>query len=146
MKPGVELDNEVALKVMGWTDPHTHEGELMMLPPTCSSPYQPAPPYSTNLVAAWDVVENLRARGYSIKVSSYPTTRKWLKPPYKGAPSREWELVLGTPYYQTTICKQIIENTDVTQLWVVWSDAEGETPQHSICLAALEALHREDTR
>lgn len=145
MNPGRELDAQVAAKIMGIEKVHFKERTkdsdwIGIRPDERGRGFLPLKHYSTDISEAWEVVEQLRAREMSVDVHAYPVTRKWLKPPYKGAPAKEWKLLLGSTFYQCTICWMIAEGVHE---WVVICDPEGVTPAHAICLAALEVSERE---
>lgn len=94
------------------------------------------PEYSTDISAAWEVVEILRSKGFSVDVCSYPEERLWLKPPYDKAPADEWILTKCEFYYQCRISRFEIEYGG----WVGAADPTAKTAAHAICLAALEVL------
>lgn len=144
MDPGRELDALVASKIMGVEKVHFKERTsdsdwIGIRPDERGRGFLPLKYYSTDIADAWEVVEQLRSRDMSADIHAYPATRKWLKPPYKGAPVKEWELLLGSTFYQCTICTMLGEGIHE---WVVICDPEGVTPAHAICLAALEAQRR----
>jgi hypothetical protein len=67
MEAGRELDRLVAEKVMGWTDLWEGEGYVMAYPPNeqamgIDGERAPVPPYSTDIAAAWQVVERMTDR------------------------------------------------------------------------------------
>jgi hypothetical protein len=105
------LDALVAVKVMGWTcDP-----DLGWYSPDGYFTGQPFPPlYSSNIEAAWEVVEkldllgpkNIRQYGRVCYYLSHPEDKRW----------------------------QIGDDRDMS--WTV----EAETAPHVICLAALKAV------
>lgn len=60
MKAGRELDALVAEKVMGWqdiTDEHWGVPPGAMGDSWAASPFEPAPPYSTDITAAWQIMD-----------------------------------------------------------------------------------------
>jgi len=77
MKPGKELDNMVAREIFGlekcensFCDQyHLEDGTSIY-----------APKYSVDIRAAWDVVNELKRRGFSITVSRHPAfTSVWIQ-------------------------------------------------------------------
>jgi hypothetical protein len=66
MQPGRELDALVAEKVMGWAELWTDSKNYMAYPP-CEQKFtigeaerHPVWPYSTDIAAAWEVVEKIK--------------------------------------------------------------------------------------
>jgi hypothetical protein len=109
-KPSRELDTLVAETVMGWKDSMIHEGEWCALDPVDPSVFQPPPPYSTDIAAAWTVVEKLSQVNFLIQ------TRTFNNQPHQ------------------SMCL-ILKDVDAD----VWITAVGEHMPHAICLAALKA-------
>lgn len=84
LKPGRELDALIAEKVMGWT-------EIDLDPAKRSNSYNYGfginpvhgienafPNYSTDIAAAWPIVEMFKERGdYKIEISAYPKDSCW---------------------------------------------------------------------
>lgn len=88
MKPGCELDALVAEKVMGWTSSVVPFGEHKM--PLIGNPklqdnehyllaanVSPYPPYSTDISAAWEVVEILRVKERALILEYLIGVKKW---------------------------------------------------------------------
>jgi hypothetical protein len=71
---GRELDALVAERVMGWVqeEPQPHPVNSFAIY------FGGPPPYSTDIAAAWQVVERMREQEYSIALDS----DTWLKHPY----------------------------------------------------------------
>lgn len=98
MKPGRELDALVAEKVMGWKKDRVRVGRnsgdgttfwtidalrfgdrIHALEPHDQPLNVPGlPPYSTDIAAAWEVVDNMRARNLEFEISSAPHRLPWL--------------------------------------------------------------------
>lgn len=107
MKAGREMDALVAEKVMGWTDRH---GEFAIPPDT--SPHRGAirympekvPPYSTDISAAWQVVEKLWELKYCVIMKNFPNfdclhdwvviIEQYREEPYTKAVARHYEKAL----------------------------------------------------
>ena len=94
------------------------------------------PGYSINMKDAWDVVEKLRQKGFTVDVHAYPENREWLEPPYGGAPAKEWVLKKDKLHYQCSLSQY---HEDIAA-WISFADPCGESPAHAICLAALSTL------
>lgn len=119
MNPGRELDALIAQKVFGFKlidqaqlgrkDKWYWHGEATVL----------VPPYSSHIVAAWQVVEKLKiikAPDYTDELNDMPIFVRFL--PYEG----KWEAGWARSYYQQAyLC-------------------EADTAPHAICLAALKAM------
>lgn len=121
---GRALDIAIAEKVMGvprrairvkgsteyvtvWSDsPWFHDGQQLK---TALQEYGKPRPYSTEIAAAWTIVEKLKAVGYEISVHN-----SW---PYNDG--RRWA------------CDVITKGDG-------WKSAQAETPSEAICLAALK--------
>lgn len=95
MKPGRELDALIAEKVFGWSwskekhrvaDPEGWSVRNLLIPPNCDwilSTYDlepgmnsvniPVPSYSTDIAAAWKVVEKLREKDMDLQLHSFRT-------------------------------------------------------------------------
>lgn len=133
LPPGRELDALVAQKVMGvqieWV---TAQGQK--IPTIMGQPFY-IKPYSTSIADAWLVVEKLKDMGFSIDVSAFPSNRKWLEPPYRGAHAQEWTLTKSV-HYQCDISRY----EETIEMWTCHCDADSDTPSHTICLAALKAV------
>jgi hypothetical protein len=120
--PGRELDTLVA-KVEGWTwderqavSPRGSKYSRLALDPWWWLPF-----YSTNIAAAFQVMEKLHASGYVVilsNTSDSPEDSKWSMSIYKSWKGR-WTEQKPTALAQET----------------------GDTAAHVICLAALKALH-----
>lgn len=74
MAAGGDLDAAIAEKVMGWTALFQVDGNGLWAGLSDGSE-RPAyvPSYSTDIAAAWQVVENLRARGCEFSLSERAT-------------------------------------------------------------------------
>lgn len=94
------------------------------------------PNYSTNIEAAFIVVEKMREMGYTVEISSYPDKRLWLEPPYEGARAMDWVLKVNQLHYQCRVWKY---HEDV-RAWIIVCDPCAASIPQSICLAALETL------
>ena len=78
-----ELDALVAEKVMGWTDIWTDGDYFMAYPPHEQRIMQkmgvgyaeryPIPNYSSEISAAWEVVEKMRQEGLTVTITTPPT-------------------------------------------------------------------------
>jgi hypothetical protein len=123
-KPGRELDALIAEKVFKNLEP------MDVVP-------LHIPHYSTDIAAAWLVVEKLRELNFSSDVSSYPTSRKWLKPPHEGALASSWTLQTTKECYQCCITRYEVDFGG----WIVVCDPVADTAPHAICLAALKAMN-----
>lgn len=131
MKPGRELDARIAEKLMGWTEiKKSPLGYAMgdeysgISPNEQASPYtgfkprMNIPRYSTEIAAAWLVIEMLTSRGWDVIVG-FNECRKWscvLRLKLTGA-----------------------NEGHATQLDV----CDQETAPHSISLAALKTIEQE---
>lgn len=120
---GRELDALIAEKVMGWENVHKHGSRLVGIPPT--QPGIPVclaggeiPPYSTDIAAAWEVVEKLQKDNPFWKTSNYEGWMNFNLGPTTGNDGFGWYANFGD---SNTI-------------------AYGKTAPHAICLAALKAL------
>lgn len=109
MKPGRELDALVAEKVMGLTSSEVEIHRQFWLDGCFSN----LPHYSTDIAAAWEVVEKLTSKKqphFQLSLcDSYTENPKWCA-----------EFDLDRPF------KRVI--------------AKAETAPHAICLAALKAV------
>jgi hypothetical protein len=138
MKAGHELDASIAEKVMGWrllnkmTNPTT---AVAGLPPGISDDgkveFQPIPHYSTDIAAAWEVVEILREE-WDIKIDSYHGWGKSYNPD-EGPNKVPWKK-LGKNW----ACS-IRPLKDPDHEEKVWNTEVEDTAPHAICLAALKA-------
>jgi hypothetical protein len=106
MSPGLELDILVAEKVMGFRD--TDAGQYFSA--------SAVPPYSTDIAAAWQVVEKLALQ--NIRIELMPTMAGYAVDFIKYDPTQEF-----TPW------------TEISNSYV-----EAEQAPHAICLAALKAV------
>lgn len=133
MQASRELDALVAEKVMGYTlrfaakawtdadwmgsDTPTETNVMAIYAPFEQFPRSGAfdksiPHYSTDIAAAWEVVEKLYERGLCVGVSTL----------------HEWK----------TKCECSVYYADMAQRMV--ANADADTAPHAICLAALKAL------
>ncbi len=125
LKPGRELDALIAEKVMGGgsnTMVGNYEGYDSMSgrddPPSVL--WSSAPKnYSTDIAAAWEVVEKLKSQ-------------EWERDSYKDA-------VTGL---QITLSENEVRIMD--QHWNTWEASSGESIAHSICLAALKVVEQKE--
>lgn len=114
MNAGKELDALVYVKVMGF--------ELMTFERTQGQePYPPTgvgfkivPRYSTEIIAAWQIVDKL-------------------------APSLKLELVPTSEGYQASFLKYSPDKDELTP-WIGGPVADAKEAPHAICLAALKAV------
>lgn len=95
--------------------------------------------YSENMEDTQELIEKLTSLEFSVDVSSYPKSRKWLTPPYKNAKVSEWVMTEGRHPYQCTICEYDLS----LDAWIVVCDETANTPSEAVCLAALKAMRRE---
>jgi hypothetical protein len=129
MNAGRELDALVAEKVMGWKpDPARCRlcgwplSDGMCTPDNCSLrplpivPYDIPPDYSTDIAAAWQVVEHLRERDI------------WLD-----SLEQKWESEMT----------RVIFGWRDPERGALFAQEMGDTPAHAICLAALRAVGME---
>ena len=115
MKPGKELDAIVAEKVMGNIPPTTPPGAW---PQEYNSWFDRLPQYSTDIAAAWTVVERLDLLRSDVE----PKNDRMLT--FSGG---KWQIAVGT-----SGCP-----------WeFVSGSIEGESAPHVICLAALKAVEK----
>lgn len=121
MEPGRELDALVAEKVMGWEQvqdpPHTY---IAYNTPTGFRLPEEIPAYSTDLNAAWKVVEAMRRRGFWCQ----------MRTPF-GTPEQKLDdgCWAGFTPHGTSGWNGKPDN---------WTSAP--TAPHAICLAALKAV------
>lgn len=116
MEVGRELDRLVAEKVMGWV----WKEQIGALPGCAKSKWlfnpddriQDIPAYSTDIAAAWQVVESLWRRNLDVGVSVL----------------REWR----------TTCECIVSEPSPRADSYILASADAATAPHAICLAALE--------
>lgn len=121
MKPGRELDKLVAEKIFGWNltfNVHRQEWGQQH-----SDRFEPVPKYSTDIAAAWMVVERLNSKNISLKLDNDPVNAD------EGSNSRgrEW----------------------IAQFWNyggVSQYGQSETAPHAICLAALNLCKNMDVK
>lgn len=124
MKPGRELDFEIAIKVMGWTRDNYGDwdykgsqawrrndyGEHSFFHEEFNPGAHPFPPhYSTSIEAAWEVVELLRSKEIFLVLDNCE---------FEQAYEAEF-----TDFYETHRCS-----------------TRSDTAPHAICLAALKAV------
>ncbi len=115
LQPGPELDALVAEKVMGWKSRKsvglaTHEGDnLWIRPDNCAAGLRV---YSTDISAAWEVVEKIKSiikRNFFFELLYTPERPHWYAVFSSTKPERRYS-------------------------------ADGRTAPHAICLAALKAF------
>lgn len=136
MNAGKELDALIAEKVMGWTkaeisneygkilvlgNPKLKEKDWIMMP----AEYNPYLPYSTDISAAWEVVEKLS------KTNTMVGTRT-----FNNQPWQSMCLILKSLNHEAY-------KNDFEQDFTQWITATGESIPHAICLAALKAVGHE---
>jgi hypothetical protein len=129
MEPGRELDRLIAEKVMGWSpvkgDPSSFENPSEFQDEWMSrhaGVWQWLPAYSTDIAAAWEVVEKLKTipgkpeewgdgfdTPFEIRISWMPSFSEWQ--------------VAWSPAY-----------------WIYEHEASAATAPHAICLAALRVV------
>lgn len=122
MKPGIELDDLVAEKVMGEPKINiepTKFGEFSLEPGGLNyNGDKPitidSSPYSTEISAAWEVVEKLRNDKWSVMIHTI-VSNMWVA--------------------------QLENNSGIPKLFY---RILGNTAPHAICLAALKTLERSD--
>jgi hypothetical protein len=121
MKPGRKLDALVAEKVMGYHNIYVaHDGVPHLLPiPNSGTTGVICPRYSTDIAAAWEVVEKLQLLN---------------KP--QSIPSSNYAEHLQLWQYDET--KWMVGNIESDTIY-----GEGESVAHAICLAALKIVGRE---
>lgn len=120
MNVGQELDAKVAEVVMGWIDIHTFgldNGRLSGYPPGEQKTF-PVPHYSTDIAAAWQVVEKLLKDGYEVHFHCLPDGRFH--------------------------CLIMTDNGEIDAGILLW-EARADTAPHAICRAALE-MAKESTK
>ena len=124
MKPGRELDALVAEKVMGQTvrladdmGVDHDEGDFFVNKPDSKEPrwghMLGLPHYSTDIAAAWAVVEKMQGLGWTFQVDDVG---------FNDSTEGKWRVVLT-------------EETKGHD----YHPADGDTAPHAICLAALKA-------
>lgn len=70
LKAGVEIDTLIAERVMGWMYKDFKTPYVVMgQPETMSTDY--VPPFSTDITAAWMIVDRLHEMGWSVFVACY---------------------------------------------------------------------------
>lgn len=69
MKPGRELDALVAEKVMGLVNCEKHKGSYCHAFPESPDKGGETKPYSTDIAAAWEVVEKMIGLGFTYEIS-----------------------------------------------------------------------------
>ena len=127
MEPGRELDALIAEKVMGWRrvndeDPYFWPSKEMcdrlkeQYPDVIGYDYFPAPLFSTDTAAAWEVVEHM------------------INTP--GPDGDYWDVILDI-----TSMKTICVMGELADYRV---QAESKSTPHAICLVALKAVTHED--
>lgn len=138
MQAGRELDARVAEKVMGWRrrfgafegtvwndlavillpfEPgkYPKKPKYTEAPATVTSPVLPH--YSTDIAAAWEVVETMSTRGFRFKLFRAPNT--------SGQPDRAWA---------------VFARPEVDIVDAMYAEEFGTAAPLAICLAALKAL------
>jgi hypothetical protein len=142
LKCGRELDKLIAESVMDLETGSIGDRLIVMTVGGCGTHAcqklhpKTMPEYSTDIAAAWEVVEKLRLSGLTVDINAYPENREWLEPPYEGAKAQEWKLTKSATYYMCRISKY---NEDFAA-WVCYTEDEGDSPAHAICLAALKTI------
>jgi hypothetical protein len=125
MKPGRELDKLIAERVMGQTVGRKNfdgfggrAGDPIILTPGGPYNWEECPDYSTDIAAAWEVVEKLLAepgKGFEISVGHMFKRHK------DKSETKYWEC-----FIEDEKERRFIE--------------EADTAPHAICLAALKAV------
>jgi hypothetical protein len=79
MKAGRELDALIAARVMGWTGVRIDHpgGEEIRMGTSPEGKGGVVRHYSTDIGAAWAVVEKMRAAGWSFTLQPYPGATTW---------------------------------------------------------------------
>jgi hypothetical protein len=108
MKPGRELDALISKKVMGIKHEDVKPIAIGFKTGEFTGPY-----YSTDIAAAWDVVEKLS--GYDFEIS------------------KDYDEVMHNCLFRL---EEFIESDVRNHTW----QANGESAPHAICLAALRAI------
>lgn len=122
MKPGRELDALVAEHVMGWkraVQPHPELPEITLY--DLYNSHVPMPHYSTDIAAAWLVVEKLTSDGIPLVLGN--TTNR----------EKDSQAKFAVTIFENWIGHVIPE--DIRHV-----SAQAETAPHAICLAALKAI------
>jgi len=130
MKPGRELDLLIDIKIIGGT---YNPAEQCIDGYGCLK-HLTIPHYSTDIAAAWKVVDYLIEKKMSITVTCLPIGElKWFfdDPPPYNKPSGEKRFVCNIAEVRPNLDKQAI---------IVGSEY-GESTPHAICLAALKAVN-----
>lgn len=98
MAPGVELDQLVVQRVFGWV--REPGGAFRATNPNGTAAwYEPGevPRYSTDIRAAWRVVDEMVARDFAAEFFRYPTAAPWGARFTKGI-GRDYETADTTPH------------------------------------------------
>ena len=130
---GRELDALVAEKVMGWTRIH----RLNQVGDFCGVPPQGAPPYilpchSTDIAAAWKVVEKLHRLQFMVRLSISNGQYGW---------SQRWEIAIWRSVYRDS--GLVVENcrkVPYEEREEVSFRAEANDAPLAICHVALKAM------
>jgi hypothetical protein len=129
-----ELDAWIAEHVMGWSDFWEGEGYVMGYPPNeqamgIDGERAPVPPYSTDIAAAWQVVERMTARmGYD------DPHFDWVGPLFK--PEHRYLTEEGYPLGTTCWFVRVEDRGFIHHVCA-------DTPELAICLAAREVYKGE---
>jgi hypothetical protein len=132
MKPGKELDALVAEKVMGLVLGFMSEEDIepSVVVDQATMSFDVIPHYSTDIAAAWEILEKFQKEGKGFLVVSHMEY-------VKGAKSEQWGWSVmnrDNGYYGYAL-----DGWDEDDTFEVF----GETAPHAICLAALRALGAE---
>lgn len=112
MTPGRELDALVAEKVFGFPAPRdSHASTEVGYWTVDDKMFIPVPRFSTDIAAAWEVVEKLKRLGYKIGIDSSPNDK--------------------------SAC---VVMEDDNGDWISIAVETAETLPHAICRAALKAM------
>lgn len=110
LEPGRELDHAVASKIMGWEYKRWAVDRRHMMWHSPEGHADNVPRFSTEIAAAWEVVENVVARGYD---ADFGLRRDFTVP--------QWEATFASP--------------DKVFYWAI-----APTVQLAICQAALKTV------
>jgi hypothetical protein len=119
-KPWSELSarerDALVARALGWVDFWEGEGYVMAYPPNeqamgIEGERAPVPPFSTDIAAAWQIVEEMYKRGLNVSVTADHGWRA------------TWECCIHTPGSGEE-----------------WPSADADTPMLAICRAALKVL------
>lgn len=140
MEAGPALNAEIAERVFGWRrdDPSSTGPEPLFIRPEGGSRFlSEIPAYSTDMSAAWTVVEHFRARGWLVTVRDMPD----------GFPYYLGDVDEGRKSYRRSWCSMEwmprSTTADVRRYIYRHPHGPGATPAEAICRAALLAAEAE---